>query len=289
MTLDLLGEHSPIPFYGEPQVRRIWVERDGYIEYKIWYIFTWHIQGTARHKIVDFLRKEETRYNGSYFTAEERQLASHNYSRERSFDHIIPPRLCAINASTLATMGTCIVHSNDIVYGDSVGGLHPMQKEDVGLEIRERVSTNDRILFSPGVLARLGFHYSESEEYSYLFQLAAKNLRKTGSIFYKAIGGHLKYDNAFEKLMQYFQIEVKRKGRGEDFRDIAFWLPGNKLDEFAYLFEKETSPRSTSNLFLSPLKSMSQEIYEELGPIQTDDGISLLTISDIVNDFISPR
>src|SRR2546423_1606796 len=129
-------------------------------------------------------------------------------------------------------MGTQLVTERRITYGDSAGGLAPSATADVGTELRERIGPSDEVRFSAGVLARLKCELNT--ETCYIFPLAVKNLRRTGSIFYKAVGGDLKFEN-------------------------------------------ETLGAGKERLVVRPIVSMNEELWEELGPPDSSDGVSLFS------------
>jgi hypothetical protein len=270
-----------------PQIRRIWVQRDGFIEYKTWFIFDWEVTGSALGKLANFLRTEQHRFHQTDATPEQLRTAASDYSFVNTKRPELPPRLTAIPGSVLEGMGTQLVTKGRATYGDSVGGLAPSMTGDIDAELRKRLAPDDKVLFSPGVLARL--RCKIQDEPYYLFQLAVKNLRKTGSIFYKAVGGHLKFHPSFEKVIHDLNLDVKKSSQVQDSRDLVFRVRGDRLGTVIDLFERETLGSARENLFLPPITSMCQELREEVGPVDTSDGVSLFTDAEMWRDFISGR
>jgi hypothetical protein len=271
----------------EPEVRRIWVQRNGFIEYKAWFVFSWDITGEALGKLSSFLSAENHRFRESEATPERLKRAAQDYSSLTTKCPELPPRLIAIPRSRLAAMGTRLVTDGQVTYGDSVGGLAPSATGDVGGGLRERVGPRDEVLFSPGVLARLKCELQG--ETCYLFQLAVKNLRKAGSVFYKAVGGHLKFRPAFDEVIYDLDLKVKTFGHVQDSRDLVFRVQGDRLQTVVDLFENETFRSGDERLFVRPIVSMYEELWEEVGPVDTNDGVSLFSDLEMRSDFVSAR
>jgi hypothetical protein len=284
--LDSVDVTSRLPDV-EPEVRRIWVQRNGFIEYKIWFIFSWDITGEALGTLSSFLTAETRRFQESDMTPERLKHAAHDYSSLDTKYPELPPRLIAIPKSRLAAMGTRLVTEGQVTYGDSVGGLAPSATGDAGNSLRERIGPDDEVLFSPGVLARLRCELQG--ETCYLFQLAVKNLHKTGSVFYKAVGGHLKSHPAFDKVIYDLDLRMKTARQAQDSRDLVFRVRGDRLQTVADLFENETLTPGNERLFVPPITSMHEELWEELGPVDTNDGISLFSDTEMRRDFVNAR
>lgn len=270
-----------------PEIRHIWVQRDGFVEYKTWFIFSWEITGRALDKLSAFLMMEKHRFHDDEATPERLRLAAGDYSSLTTGLPELPPRLVAVPGSRLAAMGTRLVADGQVTYGDSVGGLAPSATGDVDTGLRERVGPYDEVLFSPGVLARLRCELQGKT--CYLFQLAVKNLRKTGSIFYKAVGGHLKFHPAFDEVINSFDLKVKKSGQAQDTRDLVFRVRGDRFPDVADLFEQEVLGAGAERLFVSPVRSMYDELWEEVGPTETSDGVSLFSDLEMRSDFVSAR
>ena len=267
-----------------PEIRRIWVQRDDFIEYKIWFIFSWEITGQALNKLSAFLNSENSRFCGNEITSEQLKLAASNYSSLAAKLPKLPPRLVAIPAARLAAMGTRLVTEERVTYGDSVGGLAPSAIGDVDAHLRQQIGPSDEVLFSPGVLARLRFELNG--ETHYLFQLAEKNLRKSGSIFYKAIGGHLKFYPAFAGVIDELDLKMKASGYVQDARDLVFRIRGDRFQAAIDLFENEVVGVGDEQFFVRPVVSMYQELREEVGSVDASDGVSLFTDLEILSDFV---
>ncbi|TCO52896.1 hypothetical protein [Actinocrispum wychmicini] len=270
-----------------PEVRHIWVQRDGFVEYKTWFIFSWEITGRALDKLSAFLTTEKLRFRDNQVTPERLRLAATDYSSLTTELPELPPRLAVVPASRLASMGTRLVTDGRVTYGDSVGGLSPSATGDVDAGLRQRIGPRDEVLFSPGVLARLRCELPGGP--GYLFQLAVKNLRKTGSIFYKAVGGHLKFHPAFDDVIGDLDLRVKRTGQVQDTRDLVFRVRGDRFPDVIDLFEHEVLGTGDEGLFVAPVKSMYEELWEEVGPTETSDGVSLFSDLEMRSDFVSTR
>ncbi|MFD5094658.1 hypothetical protein ACFWMR_28925 [Amycolatopsis thailandensis] len=270
-----------------PEVRRIWVQREGLIEYKSWFIFSWEIQGAALKKLITFLRAENRRFCDLKATPERLKVAAQEYSSVDTSIPELPPRLIAIPESKLAKMGTRLVTEGRFTYGDSVGGLAPSAVGDIDSRLRDKVNSSDLVLFSPGVLARLKC-VIENEPH-YLFQLAVKNLRRSGAIFYKAVGGHLKFHPAFDEVIYDLGLKVKEYGQSQDSRDLVFHVQGAKLQAVTDLFDRETVGPDGEKFFVRPIVSMHDELWEEVGPLDTSDGVSLFSDLEMRSDFLSAR
>jgi hypothetical protein len=285
----LVSMKPPCRIYSDavPEVRRIWVQRDGFIEYKTWFIFSWEITGEALDKLKYFLIQESHRFREEMAEPERLTRAAVDYSSLATDRPELPPRLAVIPESRLATMGTQLVKEGRTTYGDSVGGLAPTATGDLNTRLRERIAPTDEVLFSPGVLARLKCTIGDTA--GYLFQLGVKNLRKSGSIFYKAIGGHLKSHPAFDDTVRALDLKLKKFGHVQDSRDLVFRVRGDRLQTVIDLFEQETVDLGHERLFVRPAVSMHEELREEVGPIETSDGVSLFSDLEMRSDFISTR
>lgn len=278
------SSHSTLMLHpGPPRVRRIWVLRDGFIEYKVWFIYSWKVIGVARDKVVSFLAAEAERFEAAS-TGQARRESACDFNSLTTRNPALPPRLHSVEESILNSMGTQLVTAAATTFGDSVGGLAPLAQGDLDTHLRLNVRPRDHILFSPGVLAQL--MYEDGGRTNFLFQLAVKNLRRSGAIFYKAIGGHMKYATAFEEAIKELDLEVKVSSQAQDSRDLVLWVPGYSLDKVSAIFDQETINTRSTGLFVPPFDSMCDELWEEIGPVETSDGISLLSASEMENDFV---
>ena len=63
------------------------------------------------------------------------------------------------------------------------------------------------MLVSPGILSRIPIDINGVQHF--IFQLAEKNLRTKGDLFYKPIGGHMKYTEALQHRFEDFGLKRK--------------------------------------------------------------------------------
>ncbi|MBA7566169.1 hypothetical protein ES708_07857 [subsurface metagenome] len=134
------------------------------------------------------------------------------------------------------------------------------------------------------MLARIFITLDDLEKI-YIFQLAAKNLREKGEIFYKPIGGHIKYiKDTYQDLINKFKIRLNKKNEQQDFRDISFYIIPKYFNSFISTFKKDILNK-TFYYFENPKISILREIKEEIGPVDTNDGISLLNHKNIYQEI----
>lgn len=270
-----------------PEVRRIWVQRDGFIEYKTWFIFSWDVTGGALDLLSSFLKAEAGRFRDAEAAPVRLKLAAGDYNTLTTQLPELPPRLTVIPEAKLAAMGTRLVTEGRVIYGDSVGGLAPSATGDAHSGLRKHIGPSDEVLFSPGVLARLRCELLGGT--GYLFQLAAKNLRRSGAIFYKAVGGHLKFHDAFQEVVRDLDLKLKKSGQIQDAGDLVFRVRGDRLQIAIDLFEDDVLRSGNERFFVRPITSMHEELREEVGPTETSDGINLFSDVELQHDFVSIR
>ncbi|MEO1257922.1 MAG: hypothetical protein AAFZ15_03965 [Bacteroidota bacterium] len=267
----------------QPDVREIWVLRDdGTIEVKKWFIFTLEFIGDSKEKIQSFVNLEKERYAwGATPDKKKIKRASKYYSSLGTKTKILPPRLIWFKQKELELLDTELCQNgNGFVYGDSVGGIAPNLGKYHNAYLKDRIHKSKKILFNPGVLARIIINVSGQDHY--VFQLAEKNLRKKGHIFYKPIGGHIKFsiDN-IGALVSKFGLELIERHKNLKFKDVSLYLDSDHYNEFENLFEKDIIENKSYKIFEDPQVSMIRELHEEIGPVSSRDGINLLNKYDL--------
>lgn len=270
-------------FIKECPSRQVWVKReDGSFEYKPWFIYEVIFSEQAQKKLSDFLEYEEKRLSGvdiKQLSPNVLQVASKLYGDLNTNSTTLPIRLLSIPFEELIALPTELVDRDFYTLGDSVGGIAPNKEQVHNAHFEElALSQNKEILFTPGVLCLLPI--KKQDKQVYLFQLAEKNLRNKGKIFYKPIGGHLKYKEKFLKYLNVYSLRVKSSLKPQDINDLALFIAPEKFKEFVTFFHN-TIHDDKENLFMSIADIVAKEIEEEIGPKDVSDGISLLTESEL--------
>ncbi len=265
-----------------PTKREIWVQRDdGTIEFKVWFIYGFKFIGSSEQKIVDFLHAEKLRFIPGSHTVASLTAAAYHYTDLCTGNRELPPRLAAIPNDELNSMETTIIRdATGCVWGDSVGGIAINKTGDHNLHLKELIHGQENILFSPGVLARIEVEINQQPHF--VFQLAAKNLVQKGTIFYKPIGGHLKVtSNQYDALITEFGLIPKSGSVFRGLNDVAFFVPTDVFTTFIKRFVDDTFLMRNFRYFENPEVSIERELFEELGPESSNDGIELLLANDL--------
>jgi hypothetical protein len=266
-----------------PNIREVWVRRDdGGLEYKPWLIFDVFFTDRALRRIVDFLHVEDARTRVTWQappTTDQLKAASTQYGNLVDAPAQIPPRLLAVDEVAFEALPTELVHDRWYTLGDSVGGIGLSKPSSHNQHFADLVVDEGRdILVSPGILCRIPVPYRGKRHY--IFQLAEKNLRVKGQVFYKPIGGHLKHTSALDETIE--RLGLRRKGAvmPQDVSDITFFVPPSRFLEFRTLLLSQIAA-AESRLVVPPRRILEEELKEELGPNAASDGICLLTNEEV--------
>lgn len=264
-------------------IREIWVDREeSLLEYKLWFVFKVKFSSQTEKKIFSFLDSEKSRFSQKwsdndaiYF-----QKAASEYADLSTNSTYMPPRLIDIGEEDLISMDTeLIVDGNSFTFGDSVGGISPNKPQCHNEHLMEKINTVDRVLLNPGILARI--EIGEGENKKYIFQLAEKNLRKKGMIFYKPIGGHLKYTEAFKPFINKLGLNLKNGNQEQDDCDLSLYVKPDKFFDLSDLLKQDLLSEKSFILIENPIISLRRELREEIGPDSASDGINLLNEQDL--------
>lgn len=263
--------------------REIWVQRNNFlIEFKIWFIYSFNFIGRSKEKIVDFIRHERERFDWhAPLMPTKLKEASLFYRETATSNNFLPPRLWTISEEELMDFKTELyTDSNQFVFGDSVGGIAPNMPDIHNEHLKLELFKQKTVLFSPGVLARIIVNV-DGVDY-YVFQLAEKNLRKKGEVFYKPIGGHIKASSMkYDYLINEYKLLPKDQMQVQDVNDVAFYINTEYFKDFVELFNQDIFFKQEYFYFENPEISIIRELHEELGPIPSRDGISLLSNDDL--------
>lgn len=263
-------------------IREIWVQReDDIIEYKLWVIFQVSFKELTQEKISSFLETENHRFEVTKLFQDKKQLfrIAPEYTNLETNVKSLPPRLMGISENDLNALDTeLFTDKNDFVYGDSIGGISPNKPSIHNKNLLKSVKSSKKILLNPGVLARIEIN---NKKRTYIFQLAEKNLRSKNQIFYKPIGGHLKYKEPFNSLIKKFNLELKNRIEEQDTHDLSLYVNPNNFLELSKILKKELISEKEYYYIEDPRISIYRELQEELGPIFASDGISLLDKEDL--------
>jgi hypothetical protein len=263
--------------------REIWVKReDSLLEFKIWFIYSFKFIGDSENKIIDFLNNEYERYDWTKTSDSDLlQNLSSKYSDLHTKNLNLPPRLYAIAEDELDNIDTKIFRKGNLIFGDSVGGISPNKPNSHNKSYKSQLLSQDTILFSPGVLARIIIEKEDKNHY--IFQLAEKNLRKKGEVFYKPVGGHIKAtSDKYDSLIKTFELIPKERKEIQDVNDVSFFIKTEYFDNFITLFLNDIFIDNNFFYFENPEISILRELFEELGPIYSSDGIDLLSNEDLI-------
>lgn len=264
-------------------IREIWVQRNANIlEYKLWVIFQINFNKETEKKVLSFLQAENERFlhNNLPKSHEEFINVANEYTNLETISNSLPPRLIAIKENDLNDMQTeLVIDENGFIYGDSVGGLSLNKLEVHNEKFLKDIYSVEKILINPGVLARI--EIKDGQEKKFVFQLAEKNLQKKMQIFYKPIGGHLKYKNNFESLIKKLNIELKNRDEEQDLHDISLYIKPDKFLEVSNVLKNDLLSKRQYLYIEDPKISIYRELQEEIGPIFASDGISLLDKFDM--------
>jgi hypothetical protein len=215
-------------------IREIWVQReDNILEYKLWIIYQVFFREATEKKVLSFLKSENERFeiNNLAQNNEEFINTAHEYTNLETMSKSLPPRLIGIRENDLNEMKTELIsNENNFIYGDSVGGISPNKPVVYNEQPLKAIYSAKKILINPGVLARI--ETTDDKIKSYIFQLAEKNLRKKNQIFYKPIGGHLKYKNNFIPLIEKLNLELKSRDEEQDSHDLSLFVKPNNFLEY---------------------------------------------------------
>lgn len=262
-------------------IREIWVDReDDILEYKLWVIFEVSFKKETEKKVLSFLQTEKKRYNASIQNNNDFKDIAHLYTDLTTDSEILPPRLINIEKDELNKMKTELISINKFIYGDSIGGISPNKPMQHNEKSLKDIKSAKTILINPGVLARIVVSNNQKE--NYVFQLAEKNLRKKNQIFYKPIGGHLKYTNHFEPLIKRLNLNLKNRDEIQDANDLSLYVEPDNFLELSNILKKELLSKDEKFYYIeNPKKSIYRELEEEIGHIFASDGISLLNEEDM--------
>lgn len=261
--------------------KRVWVNREDLcLEYKIWLIFDLKFSKRAEKAITDFIEQEMNRCQKYDASASELIDSASHYNNLNSDNQILPPRLIAIDYDELINMELGLVEYKGSTLGDSVIGILPFTSNSINQDLYNKLPEYQKVLFNPGVLARICVEFHGKK--SYVYQLAHKNLNKRGQIFYKPIGGHIKYNSKhIASIQNEYGIDIKNPLLKEDINDVSFELNPTTFDQFTETFDGEMLGKNKYYYFENPSISIKRELMEEIGPIDSTDGISLLSSEDI--------
>lgn len=262
-------------------IREVWVDReDNILEYKLWVIFEISFKKETEKKVLSFLEIEKNRYNASIQSTNELKNIAHLYTDLTTDSQLLPPRLIGIEKNELNKMKTELISIDKFIYGDSIGGISPNKPIQHNEKSLKDIQSAKTILINPGVLARIVVSNNENE--TYIFQLAEKNLRKKNQIFYKPIGGHLKYTSHFEPLIEKLNLNLKNRDETQDANDLSLYVEPDKFFELSNILKKELLSKQEKFFYIeNPKKSIYRELEEEIGHIFASDGISLLNETDM--------
>ena len=266
------------------EYKKIWVKReDNTLEYKEWFIFDFELENDLKNKIDEFIGIEQNRYQGDYKDLFNNIQETDFYDLETK-NYYLPPRIIKLTKEIAQSLNFSIKKDiNHFSFGDDIGGI--LQDNIISNnQVLERDVINYKyILFNPGVIAKI--HYRYNNEDCYIYQLDKKNLFNKQKIFYSAFGGLLKYNK--EKLSPYLNklnIICKTRESDKNNNDVSFLIPTEHFSSFIKIIHNDLLTKSY-NLFENPESTIKRELLEELGPINSDDGINLLTEEEI-NLFI---
>jgi len=266
-----------------PNIREIWVQReDEVLEYKLWVIFSVSFKKETEKKIFSFLNLENERHEVNDLPESSNTLMNiaSEYTNLKTISKLLPPRLIGIEANRLNNMDTeLITDKNNFIFGDSVGGLSPNKPIVHNEELFKSIQKARKILINPGVLTRI--EIMDENKKTYIFQLAEKNLRKKSQIFYKPIGGHLKYKDNFIPFIKEFDLELKSRNEEQDAHDLSLYVKPNNFVKLSDILKKDLLSEKEYFYIENPQISIYRELQEELGPIFASDGISLLDEEDM--------
>lgn len=267
----------------DPYVRYIWVSRDnGILEVKIWFIYTFIFKGASARKIISFINAENKRFLfKKEISKEEAMTLSDLYPDLNTNNTVLPPRLLLLSENQINRLDTELSYNTDgFLFGDSIGGIAPNKSMEHNEYLKKNIELVNKILFNPGVLARIIINIDEEKKY--IFQLARKNLKNKGQIFYKPIGGHLKFNNKYiNKVIDEFELELIKRNEKQDSADVSLYIPSNMYNSFMDFFYKDLIEISRFKYFENPFISIKRELFEEIGPVFSSDGISLLNNNDL--------
>jgi len=267
----------------EPTLREIWVQReDNILEYKLWVIYSVSFQKETEEKIISFLKFENKRFdiNSLLQNEENFRTIANEYTNLETTLKSLPPRILSIKENDLNIMETeLILNDNNFIFGDSVGGISPNKPVLHNEKLLEAIKSAKKILINPGVLARI--EILDNELKSFIFQLAEKNLRKKKQVFYKPIGGHLKYKDDFIPYIKELKLELKDRNQVQDSHDLSLFVEPNSFLKLSSILKKDIMSEKTFKYIENPMESIYRELQEEIGHIYASDGISLLDKNDM--------
>lgn len=267
----------------EPTLREIWVQRkDNILEYKLWVIYPISFQKETEKKIISFLNFENKRFDNKSLPQNKKDFVDivKEYTNLETISKSLPPRLVSIKENDLNAMETELIsNENNFIFGDSVGGISPNKQVIHNQQLLEVISSAKKILINPGVLARI--EVNDNQLKSFIFQLAEKNLRKKEQVFYKPIGGHLKYKDDFKPYIEEFNLELKDRDQTQDTHDLSLFVEPNNFLKLSNIFKKDLMSEKKYEYIEDPQESIYRELQEEIGHIFASDGISLLDEDDM--------
>lgn len=259
--------------------KKIWVKKDDNIlEYKEWFIFDFELEGKIKDKVKDFIEKEEYRYSGDYKDLFNNILEEEFYNIETK-NNYIPPRIIKLIKDVAKSLNFSKFNDvNHFTFGDDVGGILQEDDENNNTILQREIINYSHILFNPGVIAKI--HYEDNSEYYYIYQLSKNHLFSKDKIFYSAFGGHIKYKNELIPYLEKYNIKINDRQSNNSNYDVSLLIPIEYFEDFIKLFHKDILTKEF-NLYENIEETIKRELLEELGPVNSSDGINLLTEDEI--------
>lgn len=264
----------------EYDYKKIWVKRDdNTLEYKEWFIFDFELKDEVKNKIKDFINDEENRYINDYKEVFN-NIKEEDFYNLKTSNKYLPPRVLKLTKEIAHSLNFSIKKSiKSFSFGDDVGGILQDDITSNNQFLERNIINYKYILFNPGVIAKI--HYKENDEEYYIYQLDKKNLFNKQRIFYSAFGGHLKYNKgSLSPYLKKYNTICKNRESDETNNDVSFLIPAEHFSKFIRIIHNDILTKSY-NLFENPEATIKRELLEELGPINSDDGINLLTEEEV--------